>query len=321
MSFAIHMLPPGFSPTGNLLGTASFNTPSPLAAPVSITLDLPPVATFGPAPVETWATDLPVSSSRAQGFSLAHTTEHLFGAISLTDENDLTACAENLYTRLFSLLETTGHPHLLRIYNYIPRILAPENKARETEERYRQFNTGRHAAFARFAHAHHAAPAASALGTQGEHVQLYFLAAKTPGLPLENPRQVSAYHYPDQYGKCPPIFARANLVGTPDAPLLLISGTASIVNHASQHEHDLQAQTLETLTNIDALISACRPHGYRPAEAPAYKIYCRPDIDPTAVQAALANRPATSKTWLTAEVCRKELLVEMEAVIPLKPYA
>ena len=47
------------------------------------------------------------------------------------------------------------------------------------------------------------------------------------GTPVENPRQVSAYRYPREYGPQSPTFARALLPPSPRVPLLL-SGTASI---------------------------------------------------------------------------------------------
>src|SRR3546814_12468443 len=56
-------------------------------------------------------------------------------------------------------------------------------------------------------------PAATAIGRcdDARVVQVYWLAARTPGMPVENPRQVSAYRYPRQYGPQQPSFARAML--------------------------------------------------------------------------------------------------------------
>jgi hypothetical protein len=69
---------------------------------------------------------------------------------------------------------------------------------------------------------------------------------------------VSAYDYPRQYGPAAPSFSRAAL--TPD-PLLLISGTASIVGHASVHLGDVTAQLEETLANLaNRLRAGTREH-------------------------------------------------------------
>src|SRR3546814_7354125 len=73
-------------------------------------------------------------------------------------------------------------------------------------------------------------------------VQVYWLAARTPGTPVENPRQVSAYRYPRQYGPQQPSFARAMLPPPGSAMPLLLSGTASVVGHATAHVGELLAQ-------------------------------------------------------------------------------
>src|SRR3546814_12443298 len=78
-------------------------------------------------------------------------------------------------------------------------------------ERYREFCVGRARGLGDFDT--HALPAATAIGRcdDARVVQVYWLAARTPGMPVENPRQVSAYRYPRQYGPQQPSFARAML--------------------------------------------------------------------------------------------------------------
>ncbi len=80
---------------------------------------------------------------------------------------------------------------------------------------------------------------------------------REPGIALENPRQISAYKYPRQYGPTPPAFSRAMLVA-PD--LLMISGTASIVGHASQHAGNVERQMTEIFSNLDSLLMRARAH-------------------------------------------------------------
>ena len=62
--------------------------------------------------------------------------------------------------------------------------------------------------------------------------------ATRPAARVENPRQVSAWRYPRQYGRTPPSFARAMMLPAQDA--LAISGTAAVVGHASAHHDDLR---------------------------------------------------------------------------------
>ena len=103
-------------------------------------------------------------------------------------------------------------------------------------------------------------PAATAIGRcdDARVLQIYWLAAAAPGMPVENPRQVSAYRYPRTYGPQPPSFARAMLPPTARQLPLLLSGTASVVGHASQHADALLAQVEETFANFDALLGAAR---------------------------------------------------------------
>src|SRR5690606_1728933 len=70
-------------------------------------------------------------------------------------------------------------------------------------------------------------------------------------------RQVSAYRYPRDYGPQPPSFARAMLAHQAAVPLLL-SGTASVVGHASAHAGNSSAQLAETCANLEHLLAAAR---------------------------------------------------------------
>ncbi len=147
-------------------------------------------------------------------------------------------------------------------------------------ERYRQFNTARrHALRASGRAVAGSVPAASALGADSESpLVIYFLAGQVAPVFVENPRQVSAYHYPQQYGPHSPAFSRAALLRQAGSLALFISGTASIVGHRSLHIGDTAAQTRETLTNIEALLGeANRLAGgaHFDLDALAYKVYVR----------------------------------------------
>ena len=92
-------------------------------------------------------------------------------------------------------------------------------------------------------------------GRDGRRVlQVYWLAARVAGTPLENPRQVAAYRYPRQYGPQSPTFARAMLPPAGSDMPLLLSGTASVVGHETRHPGDVLAQLDETFANLDSLL-------------------------------------------------------------------
>jgi chorismate lyase/3-hydroxybenzoate synthase len=176
---------------------------------------------------------------------------------------DATAFA---YRALFDALDASGFSHPPRFWNYLPAIDGHEAGL----ERYRQFNIGRHQAFLAARRVPDAAPpAACALGHCGQALTVAGLAARTAPLALENPRQVSAYRYPQQYGPRRPAFSRACLLPSAATAVLLISGTASIVGHETRHAGDLAAQIDESIVNVDALIGVANARlqrrGFEPA--------------------------------------------------------
>ncbi len=269
-----------------------------------------------PAPYEVWRANAPVRSGRDGDIAWASDGELLFGAIEVDEAAiGIAAAARHAYARMTGFLQSTPTPHLLRVWNYLDAITLGEGDA----ERYREFCIGRARGLGDFDVTR--LPAATAIGRCDDQrvVQVYWLAARTPGTPLENPRQVSAYRYPRQYGPQSPSFARAMLPPTERMPLLL-SGTAAVVGHASQHAGELQAQLEETFRNFDALIDAARAH--RP-ELPAHfgpssrlKVYVRDRHDLPQVAHALEQRFGgdVPRILLHAAICRRELAVEIDGV-------
>ena len=229
----------------------------------------------------------------------------------------LVEASEAAYRGLLRFQAQSPYRHVWRVWNFITDI----NEGEGDEERYKHFCLGRARAFA----AVHARspdigyPAASAVGKPGgaRTLQVCWLAGRDAGTTLENPRQVSAYDYPRQYGPAAPSFSRAAL--TPD-PLLLISGTASIVGHASVHLGDVAAQLEETLANLDNILRHARARtGFGTAElgpASLVKVYLRRATDAAVIETRLRERlgPEVPFLVLAADICRSELLLEIEVV-------
>jgi chorismate lyase/3-hydroxybenzoate synthase len=225
------------------------------------------------------------------------------------------------YDELFKSLAELGFPHPLRLWNHVPGILDED----AGQERYRLFNAGRQDAF--LAHARSiadGAPAACALGYPPEqsgvppHLTLYLLASRRPPVPVENPRQVSAYRYPPQYGERSPTFSRACWWADGADRHFFVSGTASIVGHQTVHVGDVIAQTHETLHNIAALIEQVNAQpgaGQWTAADLRLKVYVRHLADLEAVRGVIAQRwpEVAEPLCLHAVVCRPDLLVEIEA--------
>lgn len=274
---------------------------------------------IGAAPLECWRGSAPVARGRHSdggdgAIAWADDGQLLFAALELDEgARDIAATAETIYARLRAFSHARGYPHLLRTWNYLDGITSGDGDA----ERYRRFCVGR----ARGMGAVDAAtlPAATAIGRVdgARRLQVYWLSARSPGTPLENPRQLSAYRYPRQYGPQPPSFARAMLPASPAMPLLL-SGTASVVGHESRHADSVAAQIDETLLNFDHLLAAA--HTRRPG-LPAHfgphtrlKVYVR-DREQLAEVAALLDvrlGPSVPRLVLHAAVCRRELRIEID---------
>jgi chorismate lyase / 3-hydroxybenzoate synthase len=249
----------------------------------------------------------------------------LFGSLTIAEDTidarseagALLRATEIAYQEIFEVLNETEHRHLIRIWNYLPDI----NAQAGDDERYRHFNSARQTAFRKSGRATMGTvPAACALGSPaGSPISIYFLAARRPAKMIENPRQTSAYHYPPKFGKHSPIFSRACVWGEPGAGNLFISGTASIVGHETIHRGDVVAQTRETMINIGALLDeANRVVGAArySLEGLQLKVYVRKPSDLAAIEATLSQllRSAADIVYLQADVCRDDLLVEIEAV-------
>lgn len=262
----------------------------------------------GDAPLEVWRGTAPVRHGRDVDLRWSSDDEHLFFAIEVDEavHGGIAAAAEYAYRQLTTFVAGSGTPHLLRLWNYLDAI----NDGSGDAERYRLFCDGRAAGMpagtARY-------PAASAIGRQdGVRVlQVYGLAARSAGTAIENPRQVSAWRYPRQYGPTSPTFTRG--MRTVDTQLL-ISGTAAVVGHASLHEDDVDAQLDETLTNLGSLLRQAGLPDPHLGAGSLLKAYLRDPAAATTVEAALSARiPVLGGLVLLAgDICRRELLVEID---------
>jgi chorismate lyase/3-hydroxybenzoate synthase len=280
-----------------------------------------PLEAMGAGKLEVWRGDAPVEHGRnEQGIAWAENGTLQFGAIEIEEspELDLEAASALAYAQVNRFIAQRGYPHVLRIWNYLDGLTEGEGD----RERYRRFCVGRVRGLQQVEESR--LPAATCIGSFGGPRQLlvYWLAAKEPGVAIENPRQVSAYRYPRQYGPQSPTFARAMLPPPGSQAPLMLSGTASIVGHATAHSGDVQAQLDEILVNLEALrgeaarLSPSLP-GAVGDPGTLLKVYVRDRHALPEVAAALDARfgDRVPRLLLHAEVCRRELAVEIEGVL------
>jgi chorismate lyase / 3-hydroxybenzoate synthase len=267
---------------------------------------------------EQWLSDTPVECGWHEGMGYAHNGDVLFGQLRL-DESAFAHpdhAAFRAYVRIDQLMGKLGYPCWLRVWNYLADI---HRGGPGDGERYRQFCVGRHRAMSLKPGFENNLPAATVIGTHGQGLLIYFLAGRAPGVQVENPRQVSAFHYPRVHGPVSPSFSRATLKHWSDRAQLFVSGTASIVGHESLHMDDAPAQLAELKTNIRSLIgNAVSLHfpGAQPEQTTpeGLKLYVRsrallPALRPLLPQHFPAEAPFLI---LEGDICRRELLVEVE---------
>ena len=264
---------------------------------------------------EIWESAEPIERVELHGVRAAHNQHVVFGALEIPEAAGMETAGRHAYDRVFDAIDALGFPYLLRAWNYFPAI----NQLADGIERYRRFNVGRHEAFVAHGRAIGAdMPAASALGCRDGPLTVYFIAGAARGRPVENPRQVSAYRYPERYGPRTPTFSRAMLIEPDGARALAISGTASIVGHETRHAGDAAEQIEETLANLRAVMDA---GGYAVAPAAAagagllLKAYLRRAGDLSVVESALQRTFGKAEViYLNADICRSDLLVEIEGL-------
>lgn len=271
-------------------------------------------------------------SGQYEAINYRYDDDLLFGVIELSetmfDENiektPLQQASESAYSQIFSLLDKLSFPYLFRMWNYMADI----NDQSFGLERYVQFNLGRQDAF--LSHGRDVVgnvPAACALGfehtidednTPEDSLIISFLAGRVEPQCIENPRQISAYQYPQQYGPRSPTFSRASLVMLDSDELLFLSGTASIVGHKTLHANDVIAQTHETIANINAVLAEVNRRDNRikfDLSDLHYTIYVRhiEDLESIRNELKLCVGDELKAIYLQANVCRKDLLLEIEA--------
>jgi chorismate lyase / 3-hydroxybenzoate synthase len=235
-------------------------------------------------------------------------TAHLHGAAHL-DDDDFRRRTTDCYTAVGSSLDGFTPA---RLWNHIPNIHSP---AGADLDRYMLFNSGRYDAFLSWygdaARWGAQLATASGIGHHGADLIIHCLATDRPIHAIDNPRQIAPHRYSARFGPQPPCFARATRIDN----LLLVGGTASVRGEDTMHLHDLAAQTQETFTNLDALLSAADCNAARNSFR-ELRVYHPRRSDTDAIMRSLrAAFPALPRLELMqADLCRRELLIEIEGL-------
>ncbi len=269
---------------------------------------------------ECWLTGWPVSAGRRDEVAWRRAGDLLFLNAEWPDDahSDPAAAAETAYRELLAVAAEQGCREMLRAWNYLPAINAGVGDA----ERYRRFCLGRAVALKAAGYGDGELCAGTAIGSDEDQLRIYLLCGAQSGVNIENPRQLSAYRYPREYGPSSPSFARATaLDGGPGQALLMISGTASVVGHRTLHVGDVAAQLEEIIRNLEILLSEAAERLERPEPADLnaeslLRVYLRHAGDWPLVERRLRQRwPEARLAGLRGDICRSDLLVEIEALV------
>jgi enamine deaminase RidA (YjgF/YER057c/UK114 family) len=226
-----------------------------------------------------------------------------------------------------------GFDHIIRTWFYLGGIVADEGET----QRYKELNRARTAFFEgvqflagcqpQLPQPNEPYPASTGIGTEGRGLMLGCIALATDrpeivAMPLENPLQTSAFNYDPRFSPKSPKFARAMALSCGNFATIFISGTASIVNSETRHIGDVEAQTHQTIDNIEALISEnnLRRHGL-PGLGTTFdnmglaRVYIKRQEDFEKTRAICRSRLGDMPTiYAVADVCRPDLLVEIEGM-------
>lgn len=230
--------------------------------------------------------------------------------------------ANDIFATIGVILQENGFTpcNIYRQWNYIQGITVLNNGS----QNYQEFNDARSLFYAK-GNWTNGYPAATGIGTSRGGVMIEFSAIKdeeVPNKPIDNPLQVAAHNYSQDVldGKVieelkertTPKFERARILGS----TIFISGTAAIKGENSNHSCNAVEQTAETMEIMDNLVS--KENIPAPNNGSYYRflrVYVKNECDIPAVREYMGKHyPTAGKHYLVADICRPELLVEIEGL-------
>lgn len=271
----------------------------------------------------------PVNNSLMGSVEISIASNGLFGKL-VVEVSSIDASIESTtleaYSQIFKTLEAYPKVTVIRFWNYVPEIVKP---LPEGMPLYYAFNAGRYRAFETYYGERFSTlniPTASAIGSEGKQLTIEFLAVSTPVAMIENKEQISAYHYSEKYGKIPPFFSRGVIFNKRGQRLLLSSGTASIEGEDSHHPDNLYEQLSQSMQNLRILGSQFNlkrydiHYSFALEDIIHLRVYYKQEKDLPFIKRFIPEflGPKCHISFLQAAICRKELLVEVEALFVKK---
>lgn len=255
---------------------------------------------------------------------------YLGGVMAGTSGSGIREKSDIVFSDIGEILSLENMPvsSIVRQWNYIEQITLSAGG----RQNYQEFNDSR-TRFYSTAGWDNGYPAATGIGTTcgGVIVDLDAIVpinGRTKVTPLNNRLQVPAHAYsprvligPGINGndeKSTPKFERAKMISGKSSTQIYISGTAAIRGENSLADTMIEEQTRITLENIEHLISPemLASSGVDTkvrAEVCSLRIYLKDGSHYTQCRDFICRRyPDVSSVYLKADICRDELLVEIE---------
>ena len=256
----------------------------------------------------------------------------MVGAMSSGKYTNRFETADRAFMLLKSVLDCSGlnFGNIVRQWNYVGNILESSSIGGSLMQHYQIFNEIRNKYYTQYRKSQNF-PAATGIGMNSAQVSIDCFAIREHAdlqvIAISNPNQEESYQYGQEVlvgnpmvRKQAPQFERAILLKSATTARLIISGTASIVGQKTFGIGDVELQTKITISNIEVLASPanlknhCPDLNVYPEKYSYLRVYIKNRNDIDAVKRICNEHFGEAPiTFVQADICRGDLLVEIEA--------
>ena len=228
---------------------------------------------------------------------------------------------DEIFEKIGAVLSSESmHIHeIVRQWNYIGNITQVQNGI----QNYQAFNDARARFYEKDDWKNFGYPAATGIGTNVSGIGVSLIAISgIRSIPVDNPLQIAAHAYSQSLlvggDKRTPKFERARIIKNNVGSNCFISGTAAIRGEESMNILNASLQTRQTIENINYLISAenLKQYGLNNGtklEMNVLRVYIKKMEYLDSVKSEIEKTwPGLPAIYLQADICREELLVEIE---------
>ncbi|HSO88555.1 MAG TPA: hypothetical protein VLQ91_18525 [Draconibacterium sp.] len=254
----------------------------------------------------------------------------LIGNVQSYESENCRVNSENAFSQLTTIFDSVDFPinSIVRQWNYIENILGFDGE----KQRYQEFNNVRSGIYGS-SFQEKGYPSATGIGMNQGGIIIEFIAIQSDRLissPIDNPEQIAAHTYSKEVLigdecvlKSTPKFERARFLELFGKKIIFVSGTASIRGEQTVGAGDPAVQTEVTIDNIkqlysDKILSKISNGDLVPKYGHA-RVYIKYKHDFSAIKKTFrthfGNLPVV---YILADICRKDLLVEIEGKVILE---